>query len=359
MTGGAPLSRQWSTQLVRWYLARQRPLPWRQTNDPYRIWVSEVMLQQTQAATVIPYYERFTSHFPTLSALAAADLDDVLKLWEGLGYYSRARNLHRAARLLVEQHKGVLPRSLQELLALPGFGHYTAAAVASIAYGIPEPVVDGNVLRVLTRYRGITDDITKNSTIQRIREILRPAMIATVPSDFNQGLMELGALICTPATPKCTECPFENHCFARNSGRLSDFPHRRNRTAKPHYNVGVGVVWNGERFLITKRRREQMLGGLWELPGGKRRGHEALYKTVVREIQEEVGLVVTATRKYGTAKHAYSHFAVTLHAFCCSIESGTAQPIASDAVEWISPHERHNYAFPRGTRKVFALIFES
>lgn len=356
MTHTPMLSAESSRRLVHWYRSNHRHLPWRETNDPYRIWVSEVMLQQTQTGTVIPYFERFLAEFPTLRQLADADIDKVLKLWEGLGYYRRARNLHHAAKQLAAHHGGTLPRSYRELLNVPGIGTYTAAAIASIAYGQKEPVVDGNVLRVIARYRGITGDIRGHATVARIRDGLRCAIASAPASDFNQGLMELGAVVCTPRDPVCADCPFSQDCFARRHGRTAELPHRKTHTQKPHYHVGLGVIWKNNRMLIAKRRHDQMLGGMWELPGGKRRGREALHRTVTREVREEVNLVVTPTHKYGSVKHAYSHFGVTLHAFHCMIESGTPAPLASDGLAWITPAQVKDYAFPRGTQKVFELI---
>ncbi|RMF05515.1 MAG: A/G-specific adenine glycosylase, partial [Chloroflexi bacterium] len=228
-------------ELLRWYRRNGRALPWRDETDPYRIWVSEVMLQQTQVATVVPYYHRFLARFPTVEALAAASQEQVLKLWEGLGYYARARNLHRAAREIVEKWSGRLPQSGAQLRTLPGFGEYTAAAVASIAFGEPVAAVDGNVKRVLARLFAVETDVTRNPGARHIGQAAQQLLESRHPGDWNQAVMELGATVCTPTSPRCAGCPLRKWCRARQLGLQSELPRRPPRRKVPHYQVTAAV----------------------------------------------------------------------------------------------------------------------
>jgi A/G-specific adenine glycosylase len=241
----------------------RRDLPWRRTSDPYAVWVSEVMLQQTRVEAVVPYYERWLARFPTVEALSAADLDDVLKTWEGLGYYARARNLHAAARLVRERHAGDLPSDPRELQRLPGVGEYTAGAIASIAFGVPAPAVDGNVRRVLARLYDLEEP-----TSGQLRRIAAALVPADRPGDFNQALMELGATLCTPRSPRCDACPLVALCRARALGVQEDRPHAAAKRAVPERVIATAVVDDGDgRLLLVKRPRHGLLGGLWEFPG--------------------------------------------------------------------------------------------
>jgi A/G-specific adenine glycosylase len=329
--------------LLRWFDRNRQDLPWRRTRDPYRIWVSEVMLQQTQVATVIPYYERFLRRFPTLGRLAAAPLDDVLKAWEGLGYYARARNLHRAARLMIERHGGRVPRTLAALRALPGIGDYTAAAVGSIAFGIAVPVTDGNVRRITARYWG-TDDPPL------------PPVPARRPGDFNQAMMELGRVICHPRRPECPRCPLRAGCKARRLGRPERFPARRPAPRVPSFDIGVGVVERRGRVLIQRRPEAGLLGGLWEFPGGKRRRGESLVVCVRRELREELGIRVAVEAPLARVPHRYTHLAVMLHAFRCRWLGGRARPTAASACRWVRPSDLRRYAFPAANLKIIERI---
>ena len=311
------------------------------------------MLQQTQVATVIPYYLRFIERFPDIRALAEADLDEVLKLWEGLGYYSRARNLHAAARQLVKAGHD-LPERFCELRNVRGIGDYTAAAIASIAFGEAVPVVDGNVVRVCTRLWRIADNAALPATRQKIFRRLQKAIDSAAPGDFNQALMELGARVCRPRSPACAECPLADDCRARAAGKPERYPVRASRPPAPHYDVAVGIVHCGDRILIAKRRLDQMLGGLWELPGGKLRPGETPAAAVVRELREETGIMVRARQALPTVRHAYSHFSVTLHPFECDWEGGEAVAEVAAEIRWVKPEELADLAFPAATRKVFA-----
>jgi A/G-specific adenine glycosylase len=332
-------------------------MPWRTDPSPYKVWISEIMLQQTQVVTVIPYFDRFVAAFPTLESLAAADLHDVLRLWEGLGYYSRARNLHRAARHVVTECEGRIPTDSNDLRKLPGIGPYTAAAIASIAFGEAIPTVDGNVLRVFSRFWGIAKPIRDRQVSEDIAARLTPLIRQVNPSYFNQAIMETGALICRPRQPLCMQCLLSKSCVAFKTGRTSELPVVLRQPKLPHQTIAVGVIWKRGKVLIARRQEERMLGGLWEFPGGKKQKGETLRQTAEREIREETGLSVGVGEPMITIKHAYSHFRITLTAFRCTWIRGTPRPKASTALKWIEPSELPAYPFPRANRKIAELLF--
>ncbi len=314
------------------------------------------MLQQTQVATATPYYERFMRRFPSVEKLARARLDSVLKLWEGLGYYSRARNLHQAAKEIVRRFDGHLPSSKQALLSLPGIGAYTAGAVASIAFGLHEPVVDGNVTRVLCRLFRIQTDPKATATHDLLWSLARQLLPASRPGDFNQALMELGAEICLPRRPRCQKCPLEKACQARRYGDETALPVRSPKKAVPHYTVVVGVIYHRGHILIDKRKPEGLLGGLWEFPGGKQEKGETLEEALRREVSEELGIQIAVDRPLVTIDHAYSHFRIRLHAFECRYVSGTPQCRDCTAFKWVRPAELGRYAFPAANHKIIQML---
>lgn len=341
-----------------WYARGHRDLAWRRTRDPYHIWVSEIMLQQTRVETVIPYYARFLARFPDVSALAAAELDDVLKLWEGLGYYARARNLHRAAGVVVAEHGGELPRDVDAVRRLPGVGRSTAGSILCFAHGQRHPVLDGNVKRVLLRLYAVAQDKARppvDRWLWRAAETL--VADASRPADHSQALMELGATVCLPRTPVCGDCPVARWCEARRGGLTEEIPLRKKKRATPHYTIGVGVIRNkrGE-VLVQKRPAHGLLGGLWEFPGGKREGREGLTETVRREIAEELGIHVAVHKKIATIKHAYTHFHITLHAYHCTHLRGTPRPRAADAWQWLPVARLADLAFPRANQRILELL---
>jgi A/G-specific adenine glycosylase len=350
---------RWSEALVRWYQERARDLPWRRTQDPYRVWLSEIMLQQTRVDTVIPYYERFLARFPDLDALASADLQVVLKAWEGLGYYSRARNLHAAARQVVDTRGGVFPRALEGIRALPGVGPYTAAAIGSICFDLPEPVVDGNVLRVGARLFAIEDDVGRARTRTRLADRLRPELARLAPATFNQAIMELGALVCTPRAPACSVCPVAASCEALRVGAVARLPFKRARGPVPSLDVAVGVLWRGDRVLIQRRPEEAMLGGLWEFPGGKRRAAEGWRAAVAREVREETGLVVDVGHEIVEVRHAYTHFRIVLKAFDCRVVGGALALDGATDARWERLEELDEYPFPKANKDVIAALGSS
>jgi A/G-specific adenine glycosylase len=343
-------------KLLRWYDRHRRELPWRRRSDPYAVWVAEVLLQQTRVETVKPYFVRFLRRFPDVEALAAADVDDVLKAWEGLGYYGRARNLHRAARQVARDHGGDLPATATELRRLPGVGAYTAAAIASIAFGADEPVLDGNVARVLCRLFRVGGDPRTSGGRKRLTGLARRLLPPGAAGEFNQAMMDLGATVCRPAKPLCGSCPLEAHCRARHRGEQCAYPRKRPRRALPHHTVVAGLVRKRGRLLIDRRPDEGLLGGLWELPGGKVRRGESHRAALRREVREELGIEVEPEGKLTTVRHAYSHFRITLHAYHCRHVRGRARPIACTDCKWIWPSRIERYAFPAANRKVFAAL---
>jgi len=345
-------------RLAAWFKAGHRKLPWRATRDPYAIWVSEVMLQQTQVATAAPYFQRFMARFPTVQALADAPVGHVLKAWEGLGYYSRARDLHRGAGIIAGRYGGELPRSAQGLRKLPGIGRYTAGAIASIAFGRPEPAVDGNVRRVLCRVFAIDKDPSRKATQDQLWALAGRLVPRKNPGLFNQAVMELGATVCLPRRPRCTICPLETHCRARRAKRQEQLPRRKKRRPLPHHDIAVGVIWRRGRILIDLRPFKGLLGGLWEFPGGKVAPRETLKEALVREVREELGITIEVVGPLAKVRGAFSHFRITLHAFQCRFVSGRPEALGCAAWKWVRPDELDQYPFPKANQKIIALIRE-
>jgi A/G-specific adenine glycosylase len=323
-----------------------------------------MMLQQTQVATVVPYFENWLQRFPDVVTVASAPLGDVLKAWEGLGYYSRARNLHRAAQEMVKRHGGEIPGEKTALLALPGIGRYTAGAILSLAFGHVEPVLDGNVRRVLCRVYDISADPHAKETEETLWD-LATGLVEAAPDaasgDLNEAIMELGALICTARRPACAACPLAEVCLAYERTTVAERPARRRKMPLPHFDVVAGAICDERgRFLLIQRPPSGLLGGLWGFPGGKREGNESLDAGLVRTIREQVGIVVTPGNAITRIAHAYTHFRITLHAFRCEAAGNAAQPLQCAAIAWVAPAELSEHAFPVTDRKVIeALGFSS
>jgi A/G-specific adenine glycosylase len=338
--------------LLAWFEKEKRQLPWRETRDPYRIWISEVMLQQTRVTTVIPYYQRFLEIFPDVVTLAKAKDGALMKTWEGLGYYARARHLREAAKMIVKKHDGKLPASREELLLLRGFGAYTAASVASLAFGEDCAAVDGNVMRVLARVYAIESDIRKSAAkreFQRIADTLLPQGRA---GQFNEALMELGATICKPKNPACAVCPIRRHCRAFAEGRVNELPRKSPKAEIPHHQIAIGVVHKNGKVLIALRPSEGLLGNLWEFPGGKLNREESLEECCRRETLEETGLEVEVGTCFSIVEHSFTHFRITLHAFHCRYVRGKASPKSSQKIRWVKLAELEEYAFPKANKKI-------
>lgn len=341
--------------LLDWYRREGRTLPWRETRDPYAIWVSEMMLQQTQVKTVLPYYERWLATFPTVEVLAAADQQTVLKAWEGLGYYARARNLHKAAQIVVSDHQGQFPTDLEAALALPGIGRTTAGGILSSAFDQPLSILDGNVKRVLARL--IALDRPPNKALPILWQHSDILLDPSNPRDFNQALMDLGATVCLPKSPVCDRCPWRSPCQAYNLNVQQEIPMTETRAPLPHKIIGVAVIWNAQgQILIDRRKQDGLLGGLWEFPGGKVEPDETIETCIVREIQEELGIGIEVGDRLIVVDHAYSHFRVTLNVHHCRHLSGDPQPIECDEVRWVEPPELREYAFPKANVQIIDAI---
>ena len=346
-------------RLLAWFARHARDLPWRQERTPYRVWVAEVMLQQTRSETVVPYYERFLARFPTAHTLADASLQGVLKVWEGLGYYARARNLHAAARQLVTVHGGRLPDTFEGLLALPGVGRYIAGAVASIAFGRDVVAVDGNARRVLCRVFAIRKDVTRSSVQRELESLATDLLPPGQAGAFNEALMELGATVCTPRAPGCGRCPLRELCLAYAEGDPEVLPVRRPRRQVPHYEVAAAVTTRADgRVLVAQRNADDMLGGLWEFPGGKREDGETLAECLAREMREELGVAVEVGELLTVVRHAYTHFRITLHAFCCRLVAGRPRCLDCAAFRWVNLAELDALPMSVADRKVARALEE-
>lgn len=299
-----PLLKEIAEPLVQWYRREKRDLPWRHQVSAYRVWVSEIMLQQTRVEAVKPYFERFLSELPDVNALAGAPEDRLLKLWEGLGYYNRVRNMQKAARQIMDEYGGQFPETYEEIRSLTGIGNYTAGAISSFAYGIPKPAVDGNVLRVLSRILASREDIAKASVKANAEKALEEVIPAECPGDFNQGLIELGAIVCVPnGEPRCMECPVRNWCRAYEQGIISEVPVKSKKKARRIENRTVLLFWDGETLAIRKRPQEGLLAGLYELPGLEGQ----LGREEVIAYSKSIGLSPLRVRKLPAAKHIFSH----------------------------------------------------
>ncbi len=341
--------------LLAWYRQAGRQLPWRNINNPYAIWVSEMMLQQTQVKTMWPYYERWLAQFPTVEALAAADLQTVLKAWEGLGYYARARNVHRAAQRIVSEYNSQIPQDFDQITDLPGIGRTTAGGILSSAYNLPYAILDGNVKRVLARLMALP--VPPAKAMNTLWDLSENLLDPDNPRDFNQAIMDLGATLCTRRQPDCPRCPWQPHCRAYNLKVQTEIPMTESKAPIPHKHIGVAVIWNDQgQVLIDRRKPEGLLGGLWEFPGGKIEAGETVEACVRREIQEELGIDITVGDRLCTVTHTYSHFKVTLNVHHCTHLSGNPQPIECDEVRWVSLEDIEEYPFPKANIQIIEAL---
>lgn len=353
---------QFSRDLLAWYDVAKRDLPWRRlAHDPYAVWVSEIMLQQTTVAAVIPFYNKWMARFPTIEALAEAPLDDVLKYWAGLGYYARARNLHKGARRVVSELGGRVPSDPATLLSLPGIGRYTAGAILSIAFNVDAPILDANVIRVMARVHAVTGDPkTSTQTQSELWRLAEEAIPSGRAGDFNQALMELGATVCAAGAPKCGTCPVSADCLARLLGEPTAFPQFTGvKKWLEVEDVSVAlrdVKCPGETLVVQRSPDLPLWGGLWETPRGTRQDGESLEACAVRAVCESVGLRVHGVRPFGVVKHVVANRKITLHGF-----EGESTGEISENVRcaWVSVESRAQFALPTPQVRLLELLWKS
>jgi A/G-specific adenine glycosylase len=341
--------------LLRWFDGSRRDLPWRRrVADPYAVWLSEMMLQQTQVATVLRYYEPFLETFPTIDSLAAAPLDDLMRRWAGLGYYARARNLHRAAKEIVASHRGEIPRTVDALMELPGVGRYTAGAVASIAFGAAAPVVDGNVARVLARCFGLGADFKSNggrATFWSLAEVLLPSRRC---GDFNQALMELGATMCRPRSPACDACPLAARCVARSEGRVNELPFSAPTRARRAASFMSIIVQSGDRILIRRRPTDGLWGGLWELPSVRVNGSARPRTALATVLPETLASRLGPVRRVGEVTHELTHLRARFRLFGSTLR-GRLGRHALDGFRWVRANDIEDVGLGAVQRRLLGL----
>jgi len=342
--------------LLNWFNKNQRKLPWRETKNPYHIWVAEVMLQQTQVKKVVEYYQKFIGQFPDVHALAKANLQQVLKAWEGMGYYARARNLHKAAQFIVTKNRAEIPDNYDEFKRLPGAGDYITAAVLSQAYNAPYAVVDGNVKRVLSRVFLIEQPVNSSSSNRIFKEKADLLLERRKPGIFNQAMMELGAIVCRPRNPKCNDCPISTFCQANKTNQQAKFPVTIQVKSVPEFHIAVGIVHKNEHILIIQRKPEGLLGGLWEFPGGKISDNETAEQACIRSIAEKVNLKVKVTNLLTRVNHAYTHFKIEVDVFQCRVQSGVVMLNGPIDYRWISIVDIGKFPFHAAHHKFIPLI---
>jgi len=346
-------------RLLSWFSRHQRQLPWRKTQEPYHIWVSEVMLQQTQVKKVLDYYPEFIRRFPDIQRLAEADLEAVLKAWERLGYYARARNLHRAVGIVMQEMDGEIPAQYDRFRELPGVGEYIAAAVQSLAFGHAYPVVDGNVKRVVSRLFLMDSPTNTTSSKRFFEEKANSLLDPDRPGPFNQAIMELGAIICRPRRPICSECPVRLFCRAYQTNRQNQIPLITKSKPLPEHHIAAGIVYKNGHILITRRKLQGLLGGLWEFPGGRVRDGETPEQACIREIREEVNLSIAIIGFLKRIRHAYTHFKIVMDVFRCHYRSGDVVLKGPVDYRWITTDEIDNFPFPVANHKFIPLLREN
>ncbi|GAA0498607.1 A/G-specific adenine glycosylase [Salinibacillus aidingensis] len=340
------------TNLIQWFSEKHRDLPWRQDPTPYHVWVSEIMLQQTRVDTVIPYYQRFMEKFPTPDALAKADEQDVLKVWEGLGYYSRARNLQTAVQEVVEEYNGKVPDNPKELGNLKGVGPYTKGAILSIAYQQPEPAVDGNVMRVISRILRVEEDIAKQKTRKLVEGIISDIISREDPSSFNQGLMELGALVCKPKNPVCYECPLQDHCQAYKHDLQETLPIKSSKKKQKRKPYAVLIIRNEKgEILVQKRPEKGLLANLWQFPMISL--EEVDFSSIIQWFRNEYGLQLELDQQVTNIKHVFSHLVWQLDVYAATVKDGT---LAQDKGVFLDYSDLIQLPFPVSHQKMIPFI---
>lgn len=347
-----------SSKLLNWYRLNQRTLPWRGHPDPYAVWVSEIMLQQTRVETVIPYFDKWMRLFPTITSLAHTSEQSVLNAWEGLGYYSRARNLHKAARIVAQQYQGEIPRDLDQLRKLPGVGRYTLGAIASIAFDMNVPALDGNIKRVYARVFDITEPVDSPKGDKLLWELAEKSLPKKDAGDYNQALMDLGATICVPKNPRCLICPLMKLCKARENGTQNQRPVKLPKKSVPHHTHVAGVIENKGKVLLARRPSKGLLGGMWEFPNGRIDGQNPLeglasalktgYNLRLRETRSKI----RKTKAIGVVHHGYSHFSVSVHVYPCDVDH---VPRAEN-LRWVLLKDLDEYPMGKIDRQIANLI---
>ncbi len=344
-----------ASRLLAWFEKNKRPLPWRKKYDPYEVWISEIMLQQTQVTTMLPYFKRWMKEFPNIKSVAKAKEDKLLKLWEGLGYYSRVRNIQKTARILVEKNGGEFFTKYKEIVKLPGVGPYTAGAICSIAFEQDTPVVDGNVIRVLARLA----DFRENATY--FKQVFWNEAEAMLPKkrarQFNQAVMEFGALHCTKL-PKCESCPLQDLCKAYAAGTQDILPNKGPSKAKVPIQVAIVVIRKAGKIFIQKRPEKGLMAGLWEFPGGKVEEGETPEETLVRETMEETGLTLKNIVPFMQIQHAYTKYLVNLHCFTADFAKGTVKLGAATEFKWVTPNKLPDFAFPAANVRIIEALLK-
>lgn len=331
---------EFQIDLINWYQKNKRDLPWRKTKDPYLIWISEVMLQQTQVETVIPYYNLFKRKYPTPFDLAHANEQEVLKDWEGLGYYSRARNLHEAAKVVATKHEGLMPRDLKELGDLKGIGPYTRGAIASIAFGLPEPAVDGNVFRVISRVLLISENTSEARVRKRFEDVIRQIISETDPSSFNQALMELGATICTPRSPSCETCPVASHCQAFARKMQTELPVKNKAKKQRVEKYALLLITNSEnKVAIEKRPSEGLLANMWQFPMVRLEEKTHKREEIKKEFKTKQAALLGDLKKQVEYKHIFSHIIWELEVYRTSLVE------ENDKFKFVEKADLKNYPF--------------
>ncbi len=346
-------------RLLQWYATSGRDLPWRQTRDPYAIWISEIMLQQTQVKTVLPYYDRWLAQFPDVQTLAQADLQTVLKAWEGLGYYARARNLHKAAIDIVTRFEAKFPQTLEATLTLAGIGRTTAGGILSAAFNLPLPIMDGNVKRVLARL--IALEIPPAKALNQLWEISSQLVPPDRGRDFNQALMDLGATICTPQNPACLICPWSSDCQAYQQAKVAQIPVPEKSAALPHKTIAIGIITNPQnQVLIDLRPPTGLLGGLWEFPSvevaHRQSPSPSLTDCLIQGIGQDFGIKIQVQDELIQVKHAYTHFKVTFHVYQCQYISGQPQAQVCEAWRWVGVEQLEQFPFPKSHLRMIRAL---
>lgn len=344
--------------LADWFPERRRDLPWRRDPTPYRVWISEIMLQQTQIERVIPFFGAWMERLPTVRHAADADRETLLKLWEGLGYYNRVINIHRTARILQDEHSGDLPADHRRLLALPGIGPYTAGAIMSLAFNEPYPAVDANAERLLSRVFDIEEPIKTPATQRRLRRKAAELIPPGRARELNQALMECGALVCLPREPRCGECPVQAACRARRRGVITLRPNKAGQKPITSLETVVGILVRESRIFLQKRPEGGLMPGLWEFPGGKLREGESPEEGLEREMREELNIAVRVGQPLATVRHSYTSFRVRLRAYFCSPVSSpeTIRLRAASESRWVAPARLREFSFPAANRRLVAML---